>query len=114
MSHRAMITTQMKDEAILAKTLDSQGIKYRQEGTRFHLLTGAFNGTTIDTRTGQLTGEDVDRNREATDARIFSLRQHYTVTERKEFHFKKGTTVSTETETVKGQQVVVLCCSREA
>lgn len=114
MSHRAMITTQMKDNEILGKTLDSQGIKYRQDGMRFHLLTGAFNGTTIDTRTGQLVGADVDNNLAATDQRIFSLRQHYTVTERKEFHFKKGTSVSTETETVKGQQVVVLCCSREA
>ena len=114
MSHRASIATQMKDTKILAKTLDSQGIKYRQEGTRFHLQTGAFDGTTIDTRTGQVIGADIDNNRDATDSRIFALRQHYTVTERKEFHFQKGTTVSTETETVKGQQVYVLCCSREA
>ena len=114
MSHRAMITTQMKDNDILAKTLASQNIQYRQEGTRFHLETGAFNGTVINTRTGQVVGADTDRNRDATDRRIGSLRQHYTVTERKEFHFKKGTIVSTETETVKGQQVVVLCCSREA
>lgn len=114
MSHRAMITTEIKDTGILAKTLESQGIQYRQEGHRFHLLTGAFNGTTIDTRSGKVVGADVDYNREATDARIGSLCQHYTVTERKEFHFKKGTTVSTETEQVKGQQVIVLCCSREA
>ena len=114
MSHIAMFSTKMTDSGILASALKDQKIENRQDGTRFHLLTGAYNGTTVDTRTGQVVGADTDRNREATDPRIGILRQAYTVAERKEFHFKMGTTVSTEIENQHGQQVVALCCSREA
>jgi hypothetical protein len=114
MSHRAVFSTKMNNAEIMAIALKDAGIAFRQDGSRFTLQTGAYDGTTVDCRTGQVVGADTDHKRDATDDAIGLLRQHYTVAERKEHHFKMGTSVSVESATVNGKQAVVLCCSREA
>lgn len=115
MSHRARFETQIKDSAIAKRALTKANIAFREEGSRLVLLQGAFKDTVIDTRTGVVTGADTDNNRSATNERIGSLRQIYSVEERLDMHFKVGTTVTQQYTKMKGnQQVVVLCCSKEA
>jgi hypothetical protein len=115
MSHRARYDTKIKDATIAKRALTKSNIAFREEGTRLVLLQGAFKDTTIDTRTGVVTGADTDNNRAATDERVGSLRQIYSVEERLDMHFKVGTTVTNQFTRMKGnQQVVVLCCSKEA
>jgi len=115
MSHRARFDTQIKDATIAKRALTKANIAFREEGTRLVLLQGAFKDTTIDTRTGVVTGADSDDNRAATNERVGSLRQIYSVEERLDMHFKVGTTVTNQFTRMKGnQQVVVLCCSKEA
>lgn len=115
MSHRARFDTQIKDAAIAKRALKKANIAFREEGTRLVLTEGAFKDTVIDTKTGYVTGADTDNNRAATNERIGSLRQIYSVEERLDMHFKVGTTVTNQFTRMKGnQQVVVLCCSKEA
>jgi hypothetical protein len=115
MSHRARFETSIKDMAIAKRALTKANIAFREEGSNLVLLSGAFKGTTIDTRTGSVTGADTDHNREATNERVGSLRQIYSVEERLDMHFQVGTTVTNQYTKVKnGQQIVVLCCSKEA
>lgn len=115
MSHRARFETQIKDATIAKRALKKANIAFREEGSRLVLTEGAFKDTIIDTRTGAVTGADTDNNRAATNDRIGSLRQIYSVEERLDMHFKVGTTVTNQYTKMKGnQKVVVLCCSKEA
>ena len=115
MSHRARFETQIKDMDIAKRALTKANIAFRQEGTNLVLSGGAFQDTTINTRTGMVTGADTDNNRAATNERVGSLRQIYSVEERLDMHFKVGATVTNQYTKMKGnQQVVVLCVSKEA
>jgi len=115
MSHRARFETQIKDKDIAKRALAKNNIAFREEGERLILQTGAFRDTVIDTKSCNVTGADVDRNASASDTAIGSLRQMYSVEERLDMHFRVGTSVTNQYTRMKGnQQVVVLCCSKEA
>ena len=115
MSHRARFETQIKNMDIAKRALAKNNIAFREDGNRLTLSTGAFRDTVIDTKTGYVTGADVDRNSSASDNTIGSLRQMYSVEERLDMHFRVGTSVTSQYTKIKnGQQVVVLCCSKEA
>lgn len=115
MSHRARFETQIKNMDIAKRALAKNNIAFREDGNRLTLSTGAFRDTVIDTKTGYVTGADVDRNSSASDNTIGSLRQMYSVEERLDMHFRVGTSVTNQYTKIKnGQQVVVLCCSKEA
>jgi len=115
MSHRARFETSIKNMDIAKRALSKNNIAFREEGTRITLTTGAYRDTVIDTRSGIVTGADVDHNTSATDTTIGSLRQMYSVEERLDMHFRVGTSVVNQYTKMKGnQKVVVLCCSKEA
>jgi hypothetical protein len=98
---------------IAKRALNKAGIAFREEGPNLVLLEGDFKNTVINTRNGQITGEDTDVNRGATSERLGELRQIYSVEERLDMHFKAGTMVTNQYTKMKGnQQVVVLCCSK--
>lgn len=115
MSHRARFESSIKNIDIAQRALTKAKIAFRVEGSNLVLLDGDYKDTVINTRTGQITGADTDWNRGATNERIGTLRQIYSVEERLDMHFKVGTTVTNQYTRMKGsQQVVVLCCSKEA
>lgn len=115
MSHRARFETQIKNKDILKRALNKAKVAFREDEDRITLQGGAYQDTVIDTRTGTVVGADTDRNRAATDNTIGSLRQMYSVEERLDMHNRVGTTVSQQFTRMKGnQQIVVLCCSKEA
>jgi hypothetical protein len=115
MSHRARFETSIKNMDIAKRALAKNNIAFREDGTRLTLQSGAYRDTVIDTRTGEVTGADTDRNASATNDTIGSLRQIYSVEERLDMHFRVGTSVTNQYTKMKGnQKVVVLCCSKEA
>lgn len=115
MSHRVSFSTLVTNKDIAKKALKDNNVDFREEGDRLVLTTGDYSGTTIDTRSGRITGADTDRNRGATEERIGVIRQMYSVAERQDMHFRVGATVTNKyTKQVGSQQVVVLCVSKEA
>ena len=115
MSHRARFETDIKNMDIAKRALTKANIAFREEGNTLRLQGGALNDTTIDIRSGRITGADTDHNRSATSEAVGSLRQIYAVEERLDMHFRLGTSVTNQFTRMKGnQKVVVLCCSREA
>jgi hypothetical protein len=115
MSHRARFETSIKDMTIAKRALTKANIAFREEGPNLVLIDGAFKDTTINTCTGLVLGADTDHNHAATDKKIESLLQIYSVEERLDMHFRVGTTVTNQYTKIKnGQKIVVLCCSKEA
>jgi hypothetical protein len=115
MSHRARFETTIKDMTIAKRALTKSNIAFREEGSNLVCTSGAFKDTTINTRTGLVTGADTDNNRAATNEKIGSIRQIYSVEERLDMHFQVGTTVTNQYTKIKnGQQITVLCLSKEA
>jgi len=100
---------------IAQRALNKAKMAFRVQGSNLVLLEGDYKDTVINTRTGHITGADTDTNRGATNDRIGTLRQIYSVEERLDMHFKVGTMVTNQYTKMKGnQQVVVLCCAKEA
>lgn len=115
MSHRARFESTIKNMDIAQRALNKAKIAFRVAGSNLVLLEGDYKDTMINTCTGQIIGADTDQNSGATNARIGTLRQIYSVEERLDMHFKVGTMVTNQYTKMKGNQpVMVLCCSKEA
>lgn len=96
MSHRVTVQTEIKEREFALAALQNQKIEYREQGDTIHLLSGDYNGSSINLKSGTITSGDVDYHR-VDQGKLGLLRQAYSEAKYKAEAFKQGIEISDRT-----------------
>ena len=118
MSHRHQVQSKINDAGVLRQVLNSEGIKFSEQGPVFNLNGGALEGTSINTKTGQVQSGDFDHLNGASTASVDTLFHHLVTQYTAALHtsiltLQGGSIESRQTTTIDGKEAVILIC-REA
>jgi len=97
----------MTNREHLITALKQQKIEYREHGTVIDLLSGAYNGASINLATGRIQSGDVDHFRNTDASKLGLLRQAYSEAEFRAVAFKEGHII-TESGTEKNGDTYVI------
>lgn len=92
MSHRVTVQTEIKDREHLVAALNQHKIEFREAGDTISLLSGQYNGASINLRSGVITSGDSDYYN-ADAGKLGLLRQAYAEAKYKAEAFKQGINV---------------------
>ncbi len=106
MSHRVTTQTEIKDRGLAIQALKQAGLSYREVGDQLAITSGRMANSTIDLRTGTITG-DTDHGH--TRETLGMLRQYYGEAKYRAECAKQG--ISIESRTVNKAGDIVLMCS---
>jgi len=74
MSHRITVKSQMTDRKLVEQVLTAKGLQYSENNGVFRITGGQFRQATINTNSGEITGDSDYQSREV----LGSLRPAYT------------------------------------
>jgi len=89
MSHRTRHSTDIKDLNLATQTLKDAGWEYKKEGSTLRITSGPMRYSTIDLRTGIVTGDSDFHNRRTVGA----FRQRYSEQRVRQEAVKSGATI---------------------
>lgn len=96
MSHRVTVETKITNKEHAISALKAQNISFREQGNNLQLLSGDFNGASINLTTGVLTSGDTDHFR-VDESKLGMIRRHYAeAATRAEIAIQGGNIQSTE------------------
>ena len=118
MSHRHQVQSKINDAGILRQVLKLEGIDFSEQGLVFNLKGGALEGSSINTKTGQVQSGDFDNLNGVSTNSVDTLFHHLVTQYTAALHIsilnlQGGSVESRQTTTVDGKEAVVLIC-REA
>ena len=108
MSHRVTVQSDMKDRDLVVATLKAQKIEFREKGQNIDLVSGGYEGASINLTNGTITSGDVDHYRNTDSGKLGLLRQAYAETKFRAVAFKEGHIIGERIEEKNGD-VTVFC-----
>jgi hypothetical protein len=107
MSHRVTTQTEIKDKGLAIQALKHAGLSYREVGDQISITSGRMANSTIDLRTGTISG-DTDHGH--TRETLGMLRQYYGEAKYRAECAKQG--ISIESRAVNKEGHIVLTCAQ--
>lgn len=107
MSHRVSTKTEIKEKDLAIQALKAAGWGYNEQGNTLYITTGPMARSTIDLKTGTVTGDSDWHSRDTLGA----LRQHYSEAKVREQALKTGATIESREVLKNGDVRLVLTAS---